>query len=253
VPVATMGNQTRTRNNVICKTESVTASRAQTLVRAATRRDESAAGEIWPKKMTWQPVGDQRKGIFYVDEMSRAEEDQGQAVERAGNAKAIAADHKAKVVTVPVSGKPCIEDQGSGQNDRKREHGPASCKSGYEKKVWNPNNNNQRKKAATSRRAAAPGVRQASRPPPAAREINEARDTSRPPAETFGAGFQTGTKSRRTRPMIPRPIVVTAKIARPVLAVRIALLQKGYVSQTVSYRKAGSNLFDESSTTQYRA
>ena len=34
-PVATMGNQTRTRNNVICKTESVTANRAQTLVRAA--------------------------------------------------------------------------------------------------------------------------------------------------------------------------------------------------------------------------
>ena len=36
MPVATMGNQTKTRNNVSCKTESVTASRAQMPVRAAT-------------------------------------------------------------------------------------------------------------------------------------------------------------------------------------------------------------------------
>ena len=58
-------------------------------------RDEGATGEIGPEKMPRQPVGDERDGISCVDKMSRAEEDQAQAVERAGDAKAIAAGCKA--------------------------------------------------------------------------------------------------------------------------------------------------------------
>src|SRR5262252_7941741 len=107
-----------------------------------------------------------------------------------------------------------------------------AAKAGKRRKFGNRNNSNQSKKVTSSKRAAAPAMRRISRPTPAAREINEPRDTSRPLAETLGTGFQTGTKSRWRRPMIPRPIMVTAKIARLMLAVRIDLLQEGSVSHT---------------------
>src|SRR3974390_2549425 len=100
-----------------------------------------------------------------------------------------------------------------------------AAKAGIRRKFGNRNNNNQIKKAARSKRAAAPAMRRISRPIPAEREINELKDTSRPPAETLGAGFHTGTKLGWSRPMIPRPIMVTAKIAWHVLAMRIGSLQ----------------------------
>src|SRR5215831_4095348 len=100
-----------------------------------------------------------------------------------------------------------------------------AAKTGSRRKFGNRNNNNQSRKVARSKRAAAPATRRKNRPIPVEREINELKDTSKPPAESFGAGFHRGTKLRWNRPMIPRPIMVTAKIARPVLAMRIGTLQ----------------------------
>jgi hypothetical protein len=54
--------------------------------------------------------------------MGRAEEYQGEAIERARDAEAVVAANKAEVHKVPVGGKPDIADPGGSQHDREGKH-----------------------------------------------------------------------------------------------------------------------------------
>src|SRR5580704_4999609 len=85
--------------------------------------------------MPRQPAWHQRDGILEIEEMSKAEEDQGHAVEHSRDAKAFVSGDETEALLVPVGGEPCIQDPGTRHHLRSLKAGPENSESGREDNV----------------------------------------------------------------------------------------------------------------------
>src|SRR5260370_16729482 len=82
--------------------------------------------------MPWQPTRHHRSGSLDIGEMSYAEGDQGQAVERPRDAQTLVAGGKTEALFVPVAGAPDVQNPGGCYHHRSLTGCPSSLHPGIE-------------------------------------------------------------------------------------------------------------------------